>query len=850
MFRNRSFLHRASLEILTGCVIAMTPVATQAQNLVAVEDLQIGSIAECRSLLSEFDGRQSGGQWLVGNQIDVFGLPNGRTPIETFGRGTFEQVECYNRVTATDLERVFVSTGDRSTCGWVERADLLDENLSLGVQSGSGPGLRDTRRSVCEVPRAMSFDAFCAKLEQFGTVAEAACEGVPPGLRAKGVLIGSTARTQDASFPFFSAPAGGEQLETKTFFSVLEIHDIAQGAGGDIMVLVGDGEGDLFGWVSLDAIELWPTRLGLFYDLAGVGSMFRRQRDLVANWRRGDPQADVTSGLSRDEREGFIHGSLQLLSYPIIRTIQPQFGGSDRNGPSFHEVIFLGQTGEGSASELMSEAELANRQDALQRLNVMIVLDSTESMRDYLPLVQNGISRFIETYQSRSTVPTNRLPQLRLAVYAYSDFSRPDATELEDPIDTTVLMPPTRIDASRDLTPILERISRHEGLDDAVGLREEAALEAVAQLSDEFGRGRAWFDDGPRIIINMADHGSRPSVDIGEVLAKLSSNATFYLPVAVVTRDETAASTAAREAFEDQAIAMLAPLVEGGANATDVNRIDLVDFEQATVSTVRDQLDFVMESVIKIVAGDRQRVTGTGDATARRAEDLLASRIALSDALREQFDLAEDAAPTIVQASSAFAPLQVRDGDIVSDVDWTYTIALEPAQARFLTENFSTMCTLVGSPEQSDLFKQLIVGVAEAFSGDRVTSDNQVRAILSDMSNLPGADRSFLSQPPRILLDKAESSDEAIIEELRRDVCWISYHLGNMEAEVYARPEQLVWSGREFRLAAGEEVIAREYRYKPLIGAETIYLPSFFFVLPSIVEEQSTEVDEESCIFC
>ncbi|MEL6958738.1 MAG: vWA domain-containing protein [Pseudomonadota bacterium] len=850
MFRTKLSLRQLARAALVGWVFAAAASTAIAQNLVDVEDLQIKDLGDCSALLSRIDGRQSGGQWIVGSQIDVYGLSNGRNPIDTLGRGTFERVECYNQVTGNELDRVFVAAPDRSLCGWVERTDLLDENLSVSGLNRSNQGLRGNRSAICEVPRAMSFDVFCNELARFGTRTEAACEGVPPGLRAKGVLIGSTAQTEDASFPFFSAPTGGEQLETKTFFSVLEIHDLAPGAGGDIMVLVGDGEGDLFGWVSLDAIELWPTRLGLFYDLAGLGSMFQRQRDLVANWRRGTPDADVTSGLTETEREAYIHGTLQLLSYPIIRTIQPQLGTNDPDTPSFHEVIFLGQTGEGSASELMSEAEFANRQDALQRLNVMIVLDTTESMRDYLPLVQNGISSFISTYQARATDPSNRLPNLRLAVYAYSDFSTAGETGLDDSIDTAVLMPPTRIDASRDLTAILDRISGHEGLDDSVGLREEAALEAVAQLSDEFGQGRAWFEDGPRVMIHMADHGSRGSVDIGDVLAKLADNATYYLPVAVVTEDETPSSTTAREAFEEQAIAMLAPLIEGGAKEDDVTRINLINFEQETISTVRDQLDFVLASVSAVVAGERQRVTGTESDTSRLAEDLLASRIALDDALRDQFDLAEDATPTIVQASSAFAPLQTRENSIVSDVDWTYTIALEPDQARFLAENFTTMCALVGSPEQSGLFKQLIVGVAEAFSGDRVTSDSQVRAILQDMSSLPGADRSFLSQPPQILLSKADSTDEGVIQELRRDVCWISYHLGNMEAGIYARPDQLVWSGREFRLAAGEEVIKREYRYKPLIGAETIYLPSFFFVLPSIVEDQAEEDGEETCIFC
>ena len=827
---------------VTGSFLAS---GVDAQNLVDASDLQVSQIADCSQLLDDIKGRQSGGQWLIGNEFPLYSAPNAQQPLTSLGESTFEQVQCYNQAEGSGLDRVFIGTADGQSCGWVDRQLLLSEN-SLTTASAI-----DSRRVVCDVPRAMLFDNFCAQLEELGTTDESACEGVPPGLRAKGVLIGSSAVDDVSRFQFFSAAMGGEALATKTFFSVLEIHDVAEGDDNSIMVLVGDGEGDMFGWINLQGIELWPTRLGLFYDTAGIGSMYQRQRDLISNWRRGKPSADVESGLSTRELEGYVHGNLQLLTYPIVRTIQPaSISGFNTDEPALHEVILLGQTGEGSASQLMSEAQSANRQDALRRLNLMIVLDTTESMRIYLPLVQDGITDFIESYQAQSSDTSNQLPDLRLAVYAYSDFQNGGQIALNDPIETSVLMPPTRIDADRDLTGILSRISNHEGLNDAVGLREEASLETIAQLSNEFGRGGAWFDDGPRVIIHMADHGSRSDAIVEQVLARLETNRTFYLPVAVVTEDETQSSTTARQAFERQARAMLAPLVDN-PTSEDVRRVDLLNFEATTAIAVENQLNLVLDEVVGVLQTDRSRITGLErDESSRQAEDRLSSRIRLDDALREQFNLPEGSPQTIVQASSAFAPLQTISNGIVNDINWTYSIALEPSQASFLARNFAAMCSRVGSPEQSKAFKDLIVAVAATFSGDTITSDRQIRAILSDMSNLPGASRSFLSQPPQVLLDKADSTDPVIIEELRRDICWISYHMGNMQAGIYARPDQLSWSGREWRPSPGEEVIAREYRYKPLIGAETIYLPSFFFVLPSVVEEQGEVGAEDACIFC
>jgi hypothetical protein len=833
------------LSAFAAAVSLMTliaPVGAASQTPVDISRLQIENVSQCLELSKQIDGRESGGQWLIGSGIDLFGLPNAPRPISNLGEGAFERVQCFNQAVGSNLNRVFVSTPSGSSCGWVDRSDLLDENVR------SNPNAISNRRIICAVPRAMSFDQFCTELSALSDQEEAACQGVPAGLRAKGVLIGSTADEVADRFQFFSAPRGGEQLDTKTFFSVLEIHDIAAGPNNSVMVLVGDGEGEMFGWIDVSAIELWPTRMGLFYDAAGRGEMFQRRRDLIQNWRRGQPDPDVTSGLTDEELNEYVHGPLQLLSYPIIRTVTPQLESSNgRNDVPFHEVIFLGQTGEGSASQLMSEADFANRLETLQQVNLMIVMDTTESMRSYLPLVREGVADFIADYQSRISDPSNRLPDVRIAVYAYSDFESAGAIELGDPISTALLMPPTRIDADRDLSALLRGISAHQGLDDASGLREEAALEAVVQLSGEFERGQAWFEDGPRIIIHMADHGSRSSVDVEEILGALEANRTFYLPLAIITEDESESSNRARHAFANQAVQMLAPLVDQPTE-DDVARVDLLDFEETTAVAVVDQLNLVVNAVVSFVQDARGTIVG--DQSSRSVEDIVSSRIDIGNAIGDQFGINGDAPETVVQASTAFAPLLVERGGLVDDIDWTYTIALDPQQARFLTDNFTSMCGMAGSPEQSQAFKALIVGVAEAFSGDIVESDDQIRAILSDMRDLPGSDQSFLSQPPQVLLDRADSTDPVVIDGLRRDVCWISYHMSNARAHIYARPDQLRWSGREFRLAPGEQVTAREYSYKPVIGAETIYFPTFFFVLPSIVEGQADEPGEDTCIFC
>ncbi|WP_428925344.1 hypothetical protein [Marinibacterium sp. SX1] len=843
--RTRSRL-AALLVGLCAAGLAALPLPARAQGLIDTGLLQIGDLADCTDLARLTRGRESGGQWLIGPDIELYGLPNARRPITRLNQ-SFERVSCYGQVGEGEAGRVFVATAG-GLCGWVTRRALLDLHRSEELS----PFERQAE-AVCETPRAMTFEDFCANLPTLTASAEAACRGVPRGLRAKGVLMGSTEAALAEPHPFMTAPRGGTERAARLFFSVLEIHDVAPGEQGQVMVLTGDGEGQMFGWIDLEALALWPTRLGLFYDPDGRGAMFQRLRDLVRNWREGRPDPDILAGLPPARLADYIHGGLQLLSYPIIRTVDPARDplASDPGDTPYHEVIFLGQTGTGSASQLMSQSAFARQVEALQQVNVMIVVDTTESMRPYLPLIRDGMADFIRDYGQRSLDAANRIPDLRLSVVAYSDFLDPARTGPDDPIRTAELMPPTRIGPGFDVSGPLAGITAHPGLDDPVGLREESAIEAVTQLARGFDTGPAWFEDGPRIILHIADHGSRAGVSTAAALDRLAGLNTYYVPIAIVTDDNgDPAATMARERFMTQATDMLAPLVQGTAGPSDVARIDFQDAQSRTPEVVRDQLDLVLAEVVQAVTSLRGQILGDELAqSSAMAQDLAASRVILDERLLADRGLDPDAGEPIVQAATGFAPLSTRADGLTTPIDWTYTVSLEPGQARFLRQNFEAMCGLVGSPEQRRSFRQLIVQLAEAFSGDTADSNADVRAILSDLRALPGADASFLAQSPDVLLARADSTDPAIIDELRRDVCWISYHLGNMDARIYARPDQLQWTGREFALKPGEEVIRRLYRFKPVVGAETVYLPGFFFVLPSIVEDQASS-DAPCEFFC
>ncbi|MGR3466869.1 MAG: hypothetical protein ACU0CI_03245, partial [Shimia sp.] len=334
--------------------------AAQAQGTADIAALTITDPAQCAAKTEELRGFESGGQWLIGRAIDLYGQPNAQRPLQSL-EGAFTPVTCYGIEPTSN--RVFVADAQGAACGWVARDDLLAENVGRSAFAAE---------AICPTPRAMSLEAYCTRIFDLGLPLAEACEGVPFGLRAKGVLTGNTAA--DTPVPFLTDPQTGGDRGAKSFFSVLEIHDVSLGQDGQAYALVGDGEGDMFGWIATDQVELWPTRLGLFYGTEGGGAMFGRQRDLIQNWRTGAPAPDITPGLSPEALRAYIHGDGALLSYPIIRTIGAEGAASAGDDTGYHEVIFLGQQGEGSAAQLLEEAALARRAEALTRVNIMIVV--------------------------------------------------------------------------------------------------------------------------------------------------------------------------------------------------------------------------------------------------------------------------------------------------------------------------------------------------------------------------------------------------------------------------------------------------------------------------------------------
>ena len=836
---------------LVGMAFAFSAAPLQAQSSIAPaspSELVLGGQETCRELRERLrDRRKQGIQWLIGEEFRLYNRAVDTTHGHVIGR-QFTMVQCYGAHQETN--RVFIAEENFEFCGWVNRDDLLDEHHR---DYSKGIGVVRTR-NACRIPRAMPFSQLCAEAPDglFGSSSSNICEGIPEGLRAKGVLTGATHTGKTPRHSFYATPDRQEVRDAKAFFSVLEIYDIETviiGGRAGAMLLVGDGDGRVFGWIDEAALRLWPTRLGLFFDENVRGVIFSERGSAISHFRRGDgePTPDVRSQGSEAVRQ-HVHGGNPLVSYPIVRTLPPS--SADVRGevdPALHEIVFVGQTGKGSTADLIQQARISQAITNLHRINIMVVMDTTESMLDYLPAVTSGVARFIEQFGADSQNREGQYPDVRLAAYAYSDFKSAKRTGIGDPIKIKQLMPPVDIGPGFDVTSQLDAISTHAGLSDDAGEFREASLEAVIALAGRFEKDEDWFRDGPRIIVHIADHGSRDGLDLSAIDRNLVDSRVIYYPIIVTTNDVTDAPgdnevkqrrrKKAREAAEAQAFELLRNNLKD-AKPSDLPRIDFHGGSEVSTEVVRKSLQTTFDEILQVMPKLRTQMLG-GIASARdRALDSASARITYDERLIANYGLDNIDKKVIAVAGQAFAPLEVKEHDgTVTEVDWVYTVALEEDQFSALQELHRDLCQFVGRPGKVKDMKKLVISLLQAFSGDTVDTNDDATAIFRDLGQLKGVKGGLLSHPPMQLLEKINSTDPEIVNELRRDVCWTSYHLDNVVATSYARQGDVVWYGDGFGLRADAQIAKRIYKYRPIVGPELYYLPAWYFLVPSGEED-------------
>ena len=818
---------------LVGMAFAFSAAPLQAKGSIAeatLDDLVVhdgqGACQKLGELLR--NRRKQGEQWLIGDSLQLYNRAVNKEPDRVLGR-KFTMVQCYG----AHGDRVFIAEEKFEFCGWVDRHVLLNEHHRNNFRGTDVV----QEQEACQKPRAMRLSQLCRKAQK-GLLASRyskICEGIPRGLRAKGVLTGGP-QTQHS---FFATSDRQMPRISKPFFSVLEIYDIETvNIDGDerAMFLVGDGDRQIFGWIDAEALRLWPTRLGLFFDEEGRGGIFRDRQLAIKHFQEGKPAPDVRSQGSKVVRQ-HVHGSNPLVSYPITRTLEEQ-------DLKLHEIVFLGQY-DGPTADLIQQAQISRSIKNVHEINIMVVMDTTESMLKYLATVTNGVAEFIQGFGVDSKNRGDQYPKVRLAVYAYSDFKSAELTGIGDPIKIEELMPPVAVGSTFDVSSQLAAIIDHEGLSDDAGQFREASLEAVIALAGRFEKDENWFLRGPRFIIHIADHGSRDGLDLSAIRRNLDELDVLYFPIIVTTNDISDDSgdsegkqwlrKEARDAARAQAFELLKPNLRD-PKLSVLSEIDFSESTKVRTDVVKDALQTILNEILQIKGGLRTKVLGEipGAPNPTPALDSASARITFDEKLIRQYELDNIEKKVIAVAGKAFAPLKVKERGDVTKVDWVYTVALEQSQVTALWELHRGLCELVGYPDKVKEMRALVRSLLWAFSGDKMEGNDDVGAIFPDLGRLKGVNGGILSDPERQLFEKISSTDPKIVEELRKDVCWTSYHLGNVQSNTYAKRDDVVWLGSNFGVQTeeGVEVTYRIYKYSPIVGPELFYLPAWFFVVP------------------
>lgn len=825
---------------------AVGPAQAQPTRPATSNELLIAGPADCANVGKVLRARTVlGSQWLIGENVPLYKRPDPRFLSSTVPVA-FEKVQCYGQSSDRDQNNrssfVFVANKDFTVCGWAQRARLLAENArAYNVLND------ETSSLACPAPQAMEFATLCDRMKAIhgqleSEVYQRNCGQAPKGLRAKAVLTGATqGSANEVKYPFFrraGGQSGEDRRDSKPFFSLLEIFGAERGPEpADTRLLVGDGDGNMFGWISIEALRLWPTRLALYFDHEARGVVFSKRGDMIQNWRTGRPDPNVTAG-STDKVQQHIDGRLPLLSYPIVNTIQqPEIQGD----PAYNEVVFLGSADANAGEQLTRQANISNSISDVQKLNILFAIDTTESMTPYLAKITEGIANFIQDYQKTVATNQQQLPSARIGVIAYSDFASTAQISQNGKIVTAELLPPTAIDRSFQKEE-LDPIARHPGLADSAGGFAEAGFELIGQLVSSFANSSGWLEDGPRVIIHIADHGSRPDANIDRINGLLAANNILYYPIVVETDDQGNPSRAeARATLERQAVRLFQSS-RPDISAKTLPRIDFRTAEQVTSVEVQKSLLVAIAEVQQALSETRRDLVGDTLAdTAAQAISSASAEIKFDERLRRQYGLDQIGERSIAVADTGYAPLQLKTANGTEAIAWTYTVAFDDAQVHLFQQKFRDLCALIGRPEKGQQFLRTVVDLASAFSGENVANQEDMRAVLGELSVLPGTAGSFLAEKPALLIAKARSKDTAVVSELKQDLCWTSFFLDLVVSGYYLKRNDVVWNGASFGVKSDSQLRKRNYRYQSIVGSAVYYLPSWFFAKPPTREQNPQE---------
>jgi len=707
----------------------------------------------------------------------------------------FAKVRLYG--ISRDNRRVLVgwyrgSSSDR-LCAWLNVADLLIRSTSA-----------DPLKVLADGPHVLQVKDV-SSADKRNTV------------RVKAVLSNLNI-AGDAGIAAYVAPNDSKAHVQLRLFEHFSVYDRKRGTprgNDDIYYLLGKSERqqeELLGWVHADDVYLWNTRMAAFWTGKGHG--------------RGWAREDMTGPpLVSEEKFTEQHGHAQSR-FPVL-AMKPgpdqvqgaanRLVGADRTSINLsrlvekYQIVLPGKSCRPGTQDCLSaeETEKARRElqariDSQRRIDILFLIDATESMDVYFASTAAAIRRFAQT--ELMSINREASLSLRVSVAAYGDYKDLAANPATVDYEKIVEFHDIGLGDERRLAPMEEYARRRYPPGQAVQLdRHKDKLEApFAGLIRSVGDARWRADAGFRFVIHLADHGNRElnkasgekdstlveTVGIDAVAEALKAQRIIYLPISVLGRANETDNFArdARRAFIRQSgqlleMRSLAPQGQGESKVTLSYR------DASTQESPAERQEAVLKA-IRTAAGallQANRSAALKELCARSAQnpacdelrqlerrDDVVSRINAVSAeeqglTREQFDNVHSRSQTVTYAW--VRPVDPPSGQ--GQETLTYWVAIDRDRLRQMREGFNQLCALV-KPDSGDItarIREIITNVVRIETGDP-DADLPSSQTLAKALSLPFWERTeMLSLPIGTIAKNVQSNIASEIYKLRGGFC-------------------------------------------------------------------------------
>ena len=606
-----------------------------------------------------------------------------------------------------------------------------------------------------------------------------------------------------------------------------------------------DGRTDLAGWVRQRDVVIWPSRLAVQWNEDATVSAYATPENLS---RGSNPIAPP----QRIERVDFSDQITRRL--PVLDQAPPPELVVDkvpvgeplevRRATAIDAVQYYKIASPGKACRRDNPADcwsardtdkarekLVTMQKAALRLDILILIDATESMEPYFLSTVAAIRHFVE--KAAAAEPTKLELDIRFGISLYGDYRSEQASV--DNIDYREIVPffrpsPNTLGASGSLS-ILTQEPKSLIFRDVHKDKLEAPFAAIIRASER-SKWRPKSEVPLRFVVHIADDGNRdrgrtsaetawahfpdevrgaPQSTIREVYGEedvvkaLEKSGVIYVPVAVLGGTQQQAKTVPtwNRLFQQQANRILSKM-----KASPIRQVE-VTYSEESIETLEDRVGKTVVALMSVLLA------------ATDVADILESQTCAPDSKTPRcLELAQkhrDSGPGIIQlvdrvASETaglsakemmniysrdqsivtlYAPAKSKDGRET----FTHWVVLEERDFKALRRLLTSICEVMGSQDAKNPVVKATRQFLEMY-GHEDFEDLTISEIMGKRLGIPNLERTDFSSRTRDEIDDAyrawqTGAQRETWEDWHRRVCKAMMFTELMEDEKKVNPDKI-----------------------------------------------------------